>query len=109
MGESRFTGGALGLWGIKLLAIPVLFLGVFTLGILWAWYSCFVQRWKTKHTFINGVQLRFDGRAIALWVRIIIWSLLTFITFGLYAFLGFRTIAKMRWFARHTHVITAPR
>jgi len=108
MAESKFTGGVLGLWGMKLLAVPMAFLGFLTLGILSAWYTCFFKRWLCGHTYINGYQLRFDGGAIELWVRKIVWLLLTFVTLGIYLFFGFYTISRQRWFTSRTNFAGAP-
>jgi len=45
-----------------------------------------LQRWRSKHTFIDGRQLRFTGSAVALFGRWIVWFLLIIVTVGIYSF-----------------------
>ena len=101
--ESKFTGSVLGFLGMKMLALPMLLLGIVSLGILWAWYRMKLHRWITMHTWVDGRQLRFDGRTMEFWVRGIIWMFFSTITFGIYTifFLGPR---RQHWFASRTHV-----
>ena len=103
MGESKFTGGLAGLWGMRLLSIPVFAFSLFTLGFLSAWYSMFFQRWMARHTYVDGYQLQFVGKTVEFWVQRLIWSLLIGFTLLLYLILGFFTLSKKRWFAKRTH------
>jgi uncharacterized membrane protein YjgN (DUF898 family) len=83
MQESKFTGGLLGLIGIRLLSV---FLAIITLGLGIPWAVCYTQRWYTKHTYIDGKQLVFKGTAMGLFGQYIKWFLLTIITIGIYGF-----------------------
>ncbi len=96
--ESKFTGGLLGLIGIKLLCG---ILNVITLFIAVPWTVCIKEKWYAKHTYIDGTQLTFDGNGAQLIGNYIKWLLLTLITFGIYSFwLG---IKLKQWTVKHTH------
>ena len=99
--ESKFTGSPLGYFGMKMLAIPMMFLGFFTLGLALAWFKCFYMRWVCKHTYIDGRQQRFDGKTFPLWIQNLIWTILVAITFGIYIF--FLSVRRRHWFTSHTH------
>lgn len=103
MGKSKnfvFDGGASTFLGTAILGFLI---SLFTLGIGYPWVLCSLQRWKAKHTYIQGKQLQFTGGGfslIGLWIK---WMLLTFITFGIY---GFWVIPKMnQWIVEHTDFI----
>ena len=98
IGESKFTGGLLGLIGINLL---VGLLSLVTLGIGAPWGICIKERWIAKHTYIDGRQLAFDGTGGQLIGNYIKWVLLTIITFGIYGF--WLDIKMKQWLAKHTH------
>jgi len=83
MEKSKFTGGLLGLIGTNILASII---AVITLGIGIPWAVCIRQSWYVKHTYIEGKQLVFKGRAIELFGQYIKWLLLTLITLGIYVF-----------------------
>jgi len=96
--ESKFTGGLFGLIGITILAT---LLCIFTLFIGYPWAVCMKLRWVTKHTFIDGRQLRFDGTGGQLFGKYIVWLLLTIITIGIFGlWLG---IKMKKWTVSHTH------
>ena len=97
--ESKFTGGLFGLiWN----SILCFFAVVITLGFGVPWAVCIHQRWMAKHTFIDGQQLVFDGKAIQLFGCYIKWFLLTIITLGIYSFwLGLK---MQKWITYHTHI-----
>ena len=60
-----------------------------------------VYRWEAKHTVINGKRLVFDGKAIQLWDKLLLWLLLTLITLGIYGlWVG---IKVKKWKIEHTH------
>ena len=44
------------------------------------------ERWRAKHSFIDGKQLVFTGSALGLFGRWILWLLLIFVTLGVYTF-----------------------
>lgn len=96
---SKFTGGLLGLIGIKVLQILII---VFTVGIGTPWGVCMKERWMAKHTIIDGHQLRFEGTGGLLFSKYIVWFLLTLITLGIYAF--WLNIKMKQWVIAHTHL-----
>lgn len=97
-GESKFTGGLLGLIGINILQGLLIMV---TLGIGAPWAICMKERWIAKHTFIDGKQLVFDGTGGQLIGNYIKWMLLTIITLGIYAF--WLEIKMKQWLVKHTH------
>ncbi len=101
-GESKFDGGLLQLIGWKILGALVT--GI-TFGIGYPWSVCFVERWVTKHTTINGRRLKFNGKGIQLFGKYIIWFLLTLITFGIYSF--WLVIKMKKWVISHTNFADA--
>ncbi len=78
---SYFDGGTLGLIGNRLLAG---LLTTITLGIAFPWAMCMLERWKAKHTVINGRRLKFTGSGMGLLGKYILGMFLTFITLGIY-------------------------
>ena len=81
--ESKFTGGLLGLIGIGILSGIIV---IISAGILTPWAVCIRQEWYAKHTYIEGKQLVFEGKAIELFGQFIKWFFFTIITLGIYAF-----------------------
>ena len=64
-----FDGGAATYFGTGILAALIT---IFTLGIGYPWALCLFQRWKAKHTFIDGRKLKFTGGGfslIGLWIK----------------------------------------
>jgi uncharacterized membrane protein YjgN (DUF898 family) len=59
---------------------------VITLGICYPFALVLKQRWRAKHTYIDGQQLVFTGSAIGLFGHWIKWFLLSIITLGIYLF-----------------------
>ena len=96
--KSEFTGGLLGLIGIKILSFLIILV---TIGFGVPWATCISERWYAKHTIVDGQQLYFDGNAIQLFGNYIKWILLTIVTLGIYSFwLG---IKMHKWVISHTH------
>ena len=86
MGKSKafyFDGGAGTYLGTGILAFLVT---VLTLGIALPFAIVLRQRWRAKHTYINGHRLMFVGSGMALFGNWIKWFLLIVITFGIYGF-----------------------
>ena len=83
MGESKFTGGLLGLIGVGIISAII---SVFTLGIGVPWAICYKEKWYTEHTIVDGKRLVFDGNGAQLFGNYIKWFLLSIITCGIYAF-----------------------
>ena len=100
--ESKFTGGLLGMIGIGILQILII---IFTLGIGTPWAVCLKQRWRVKHTIIDGHQLAFDGTGGQLFGNFIKWFLLTIITIGIYGL--WLSIKMQQWVTKHTHLVQA--
>ena len=98
IGESKFTGGLVGMIGIGILQGLLI---TFTLGFGAPWAICMAERWYAKHTYIDGKQLVFDGTGGQLFGNYIKWFLLTVITFGIYGF--WLNIKMKQWVTKHTH------
>jgi hypothetical protein len=77
--DTRFTfdGGAGTYVGTIILGF---FITVITLGICYPFALVLKQRWRAKHTYIDGQQLVFTGSAIGLFGHWIKWFLLSIIT-----------------------------
>ena len=97
-GQSKFTGGLLGLFGINILSFLVILI---TIGIGVPWAVCIKESWYARHTIIDGKQLVFDGNGLELLGQYIVWFLLSIITFGIY-FLWL-SIKMKQWVIKHTH------
>ena len=97
--ESKFTGGLLGIIGIRILQILITIL---TLGIAVPWAVCIKESWFAKHTVIDGHRLTFDGNGPQLFGNYIKWILLTVLTIGIYAF--WLNIKLRAWVVSHTHL-----
>jgi len=86
MGKSqsfRFDGGAGGYLGTGILAALLV---LFTLGIGAPWATVMFQRWRTRHTYVNGHRLIFLGTGGSLWGQYIKWWFFCLITLGVYSF-----------------------
>ncbi|WP_167042765.1 DUF898 family protein [Salinibacterium sp. ZJ454] len=83
--ETRFSfdGGAATYFGTAILGLLVT---VCTLGICYPFALVLNERWRAKHTFIDGQQLVFTGSATGLFGLWIKWFLLSLITAGIYLF-----------------------
>ena len=82
-GRFRFDGGAATYFGTGLLAFLIT---VLTLGICYPFALVLRERWRAKHTYIDGQQLCFTGSAVGLFAMWVKWLLLLFVTFGIYGF-----------------------
>ena len=87
----HFDGGALTWLGVGIGGFLVTAL---TLGICYPWAVVMTYRWKTKHTYLDGRQLRFAGNAWTLFGQWVKWLLLTIITLGVYSFWVYPRIQK---------------
>ncbi|MGB3414137.1 MAG: DUF898 family protein [Microbacteriaceae bacterium] len=79
----QFRGGAATWFGTQILAVLIT---VLSLGICYPWAIVMTYRWKCKHTYLNGVRMRFTGSAWGLFGNWIKWLLLLIITIGIYSF-----------------------
>ncbi len=82
---SRFTfdGGAANYFGTALLGGLITLI---TLGICYPFALVLMERWRCKHTYIDGQRLIFTGSAVGLFGRWLLWLLLSVITLGIYLF-----------------------
>lgn len=96
---SYFTGGAFANFFIDRLSG---FVSLITLGIAYPAMACWKLRWKAKHTFIKGRQLRFDGKALQFLGKFLLWLLLSVITLGLY-YIFCMKVGVIKWQTKHTH------
>lgn len=80
--ESYFDGNALEWLGWQIVASLII---TFSLGIAFPWAMCLLTRWEVEHTVISGKRLKFTGTGGQLFGKYILWSFLTFITFGIYS------------------------
>ena len=93
-GRFKFTGGAGTFWGTALLGFAIT---LCTLGICYPFAVVLMQRWRAKHSTIDGQQLAFTGSAIGLFGLWIWWWLLILITFGIYSFWVFPRVQQWTW------------
>src|SRR5690349_3213985 len=80
-GRFRFDGGAGTYLGTGILAVLVT---VLTLGICYPFALVLKERWRAKHSYIDGQRLTFTGSAVGLFGNWIKWLLLGIITAGIY-------------------------
>lgn len=92
-----FDGGAATYVGTSILAFLIT---VVTLGIAYPYALVLMQRWKAKHTFVEGKQLVFTGTGIGLFGNWVKWFLLCVITLGIYSFWVQPRLTK--WIVEHT-------
>lgn len=79
----KFDGGAGDYIGTAILAF---LLTLFTLGLGVPWATVMLQRWRARHTIVNGRRLVFLGSGASLFGYYIKWWFFTVITLGLYSF-----------------------
>lgn len=101
MGEkdnnSYFDGGAGGYLVYHILAG---LLTIFTLSIGFPWAEKLLLSWETRHTVIDSRRLVFKGSGGRLFVKYLIWNLLTVITLGIYRLVV--PIRRMQWITENT-------
>ncbi|KRC64052.1 hypothetical protein ASE12_04315 [Aeromicrobium sp. Root236] len=96
-GRFRFDGGAATYFGTGLLAALIT---ICTLGICYPFALVLRERWRAKHTYIDGHRLVFTGTGLGLFGLWIKWLLLMVITLGIYSFWVAPRIQK--WKVEHT-------
>ena len=99
--ESKFTGGALGYFGVNFVCNLVT---IITCGIGFFWATCHLHRWKSRHTIIDGYRIEFDGTALQYFGKLLLWGLLTIITLGIFIF--WYGVKEHRWVVKHTVFIS---
>jgi uncharacterized membrane protein YjgN (DUF898 family) len=96
-GRFTFDGGAATYFGTGLLAALVT---ICTLGICYPFALVLRERWRAKHTYIDGQRLVFTGTGIGLFGHWVKWLLLMVVTVGIYGlWVGPRI---QRWKVEHT-------
>lgn len=93
-GRFHFDGGAATYLGTGLLGFLIT---VCTFGICYPFAVVLTQRWRAKHSYIDGQRLVFTGSAMGLFGNWIKWFLLSLITLGVYLFWVGPRIARWKW------------
>jgi len=93
-GRFKFDGGAATYIGTAILGA---LLTVATLGICYPFAVVLMQRWRAKHSLIDGKRLVFTGSAWGLFGRWLLWLLLIFVTLGIYLFWVGPRIQRWKW------------
>ena len=93
-GRFKFDGGAATYVGTAILGA---LLTVATLGICYPFAVVLMQRWRAKHSLIDGKRLVFTGSAWGLFGRWLLWLLLIFVTLGIYLFWVGPRIELWKW------------
>ena len=97
-GRFKFDGGAATYVGTGVLAALIT---ICTFGICYPFALVLRERWRAKHSYIDGFQLEFTGSATGLFGNWIKWLLLSIITFGIYLFWVGPRIQSWKW--EHTN------
>jgi len=92
-----FDGGAGGYLGTALLGGLVTLV---TLGFAAPYAIVLHQRWRARHTYVNGHRLLFTGTGMSLFGNWLKWWLLTIVTLGIYSFWVVPRLIK--WTTEHT-------
>ncbi|RBY84308.1 DUF898 family protein [Blastococcus sp. TF02A-26] len=93
-GRFRFDGGAATYVGTGILAVLIT---VCTLGICYPFALVLRERWRAKHSYIDGYPLVFTGSATGLFGNWLKWLFLSIITLGIYLFWVGPRIAEWKW------------
>ena len=93
-GTFKFDGGAATYVGTALLGALIT---VFTLGICYPFAVVLMQRWRAKHSLIDGKRLIFTGSAWGLFGRWLLWLLLIIVTVGIYLLWVGPRIQRWKW------------
>ena len=92
--QFAFDGGAATYFGTALLGFLIT---VLTLGICYPFALVLRERWRAKHSYIEGRQLVFTGSAWALFGNWLKWLFLFIITIGIYGFWIGPRLYRWRW------------
>ena len=93
-GRFHFDGGAGTYFGTGILMVLVT---VLTLGVCYPFALVLGERWRAKHSYIDGQRLVFTGSGMGLFGLWIKWLLLMVVTLGIYAFWVMPRIARWKW------------
>lgn len=97
---SRYTGGAV---APRLMKWVALFVSIITLSLAHPAMVCWQERYRCRHTYIDGKRLKFDGLAVQLIGKYICWVLLTLVTLFIYSF--WLSVKMKKWITKHTHFV----
>lgn len=89
----HFDGGAGTFLGTAILAFLVT---VVTLGICYPFALVLFERWKAKHTYVEGRRLVFTGTGLGLFGNWLKWLFLIVVTLGIYSFWVIPRLTKWR-------------
>jgi len=90
----RFDGGAATYLGTGILGALITIL---TVGICYPFALVLVERWRAKHSYIDGHRLVFTGSAWGLFGNWVKWLLLIVVTLGIYSFWVGPRIQQWKW------------
>ena len=93
-GRFRFDAGAGTFVGTALLGALIT---VVTVGICYPFAMVLMERWRAKHSYIDGRRLIFTGSAWSLFGNWIKWFLLAVITLGIYLFWVVPRLTQWKW------------
>lgn len=94
--NSFFDGGIGGFIGTNILSFIVGFVPV----VGFAWSKLIKLQWYKKHTVVDSRRFVFEGSLGSLFVKYLLWGLLTVVTLGIFAW--FVPVKRMRWEAENT-------
>jgi uncharacterized membrane protein YjgN (DUF898 family) len=98
--ESKFFGSVFSIFLFSIWA-PILL--TISLGFATPFIICTVIRWICNNSTIGGKSYRFNGTAMGLFGRWILWYILTIITFGIYGFWSTRN--QIRWIIENVEMV----
>lgn len=93
-GRFHFDGGAATYLGTGILGALIT---VFSLGFCYPFALVLRERWKAKHSYIDGQRLVFTGSAWGLFGNWVKWLLLIIVTIGIYSFWVIPRVTKWKW------------
>lgn len=102
-GRFTFDGGAATYVGTGVLAFLIT---VCTLGFGYPFALVLRERWRAKHSYIDGRRLVFTGSVWGLFGNWVKWLLLCIVTLGIYSFWVGPRIARWKW--EHTDFENVP-
>ena len=96
--ESTWDGGVLDTIVNSIIASLIMSI---TCGIGTPWALCYIFRFITEHSIVDGKRMKFTGTGGGLFAQWIKWFLLTVITCGIYSF--WVTPRLYKWIVSHIH------
>ena len=77
------------------------FIKAITIGLGASWTHCYIEKWSSKKTIIDGYQMSFNGSGREYFLKKTKWILYTILTLGIYSF--WLVIKSKQWEVEHTH------